>query len=176
MRAQLAACTGQTPAQLQFDHNAWGKPSLQPGNDGGQIVQFSLSHSQHLALLAIRPGRPIGADIELIKPFDIQEMRSMARNIMTAAEQRTLTDLVEAGADDTAITTAFLTAWTRKEACVKALGLGLSYPVDQLDTGLQANDTRLVMRALAAGQHDTGISLQTRLLGGTAVVSVACVL
>ncbi len=172
-RARLAACTGQKPERLQYTINDWGKPELCPAPGQPTAPHFSLSHSQHLALLAISPQGPVGADIEILRDFDADEMRSMARTIMTPSEQVAFAGLLARPDQSPAPATAFLTAWTRKEACVKALGLGLSYPVDQVDTGLQPVAMQVPMQAVAPGHVGATLALQTRVLGKQAVVSVA---
>lgn len=142
LRRSLAPFCDARPEQLSFTDNAWGKPSL----TSHPALQFNLSHSQHLALVGINTAdtaSAIGVDIEVLQRWPDEELRSLSQTIMTVAEQQSLlTTLKSSNAhamgqkDHGMASHAFLTAWTRKEACVKALGLGLSYDVRQLDVGL----------------------------------------
>jgi len=131
MRHELATVCAAAPEQLGFIENPWGKPMLidHPG------IHFNLSHSQHLALLGISTRAPIGVDIEMIQHWSDAELHSLSRTIMTEAERQAMVDII-GQSGNAAASQAFLTAWTRKEACVKALGLGLSYDVRQLEVGI----------------------------------------
>lgn len=118
LRQILGAYTGIAPARLRFVAGPQGKPALaDPG--AAQSLQFNLSHSEHRALLGLVHHRDIGVDLELQR--DVPECEDIVRSrfasgeiaqwLATSAEQRT---------------DAFFSCWTRKEACVKALGGGLS--------------------------------------------------
>lgn len=121
LREVLARWCGCAPEALHFEAGAAGKPSLACG------PQFNLSHSGGLACLAVHPDRPLGVDIEAPRPVE----RAVAERFFSAAEQAELaalpTALWQAG---------FLSAWTRKEAVVKALGLGMGAPLDRFDVTL----------------------------------------
>lgn len=124
MRALLAQATGQgEPSALRFVHNPFGKPSLAdaPG------CHFSLSHSGDAALLAIDAGAPVGVDVEIDRAMD--DIDAMAQAHFTAAER----DALKHAARE-AQASAFLRTWTRKEACLKAIGTGLSVDPRQLET------------------------------------------
>jgi len=83
-------------SDVQFVIGENGKPSLANG-----AVHFNLSHSGDLAVIAVS-DHEIGVDVEQIRDgFDYE-------SIMPAANR-----------DE------FFRAWTRKEACLKARGLGL---------------------------------------------------
>ena len=63
LRQVLSAHTGLPADALDFAVGAFGKPSL----PGRPRTQFSMSHSQGLALIAIGGRGPLGADIELLR-------------------------------------------------------------------------------------------------------------
>lgn len=124
MRALLAQATGQgEPSTLRFVHNDFGKPSLAdaPG------CHFSLSHSGDAALLAIDAVAPVGVDVEIERAMD--DIDAMAQAHFTDAER----DALQSAAHG-ARTGTFLRTWTRKEACLKAIGIGLSVDPRQLET------------------------------------------
>lgn len=103
-----------------------GKPELlRPVAD----LHFNLSHSDSLALIAISSEGPVGVDLEWMRP--VQDLAELAREHFTAQEAEGLLAL----APDEHLA-AFLRVWTRKEACLKAWGVGLEWPGRDLDVGL----------------------------------------
>lgn len=119
LRELLGRDLGIAPAALWLAEDAFGKPVLLDDPE----LSFNLSHSNGRALVATARGVAIGCDIEWRNPE--LACRKVARRLFAAAEYETLmalpTDQWVAG---------FFNCWTRKEAYVKALGLGLSYPLD----------------------------------------------
>lgn len=123
-RALLAQAAGLgAPSTLRFVHNPFGKPALAdaPG------CHFSLSHSGDAALLAIDASAPVGVDVEVERAMD--DIDTMAQAHFTDAER----DLLLNAARD-ARAGAFLRTWTRKEACLKAIGTGLGVDPRRLET------------------------------------------
>ncbi|MBO9513590.1 MAG: 4'-phosphopantetheinyl transferase superfamily protein [Variovorax sp.] len=129
LRQVLAAHTAIEASRLEFVAGASGKPALvRPAG-----VPFNLSHSHSVALIAIGTGAAdIGIDVEVLRPMPDAE--AMAASYFTAAEQRALAAVPPALRDR-----AFLTCWTRKEACLKAVGLGLGVDTRSFEAGV---DTR----------------------------------
>ncbi len=92
-------------------------------------TQFSLSHSQGLALIAIGGRGPLGADVELLRP--VPDAAVLAAEYFTHREQEALAALPAHERDR-----AFLTCWSRKEACLKAIGVGLLVSSQTFEVGL----------------------------------------
>jgi 4'-phosphopantetheinyl transferase len=115
LRAALAEWVGVAPLDLVFARGAFGKPHLVLG----QAPDFSFSHSEGTAYLAVDPAGPIGVDVELARP--IRDPLGSARLVFSASEQATLRELRVPARDE-----AFLVTWTRKESWVKAVGVGLA--------------------------------------------------
>jgi 4'-phosphopantetheinyl transferase len=111
------------PGSIRFVYGAHGKPSLE-GADAD--VQFNLSHTRGLALVAIAHRRPIGVDVEQVRPFE--EVAQLPRRIFSTRE---LSEFERLPAVDRQV--AFFNAWTRKEALVKATGLGFTMNVQQVE-------------------------------------------
>lgn len=128
-RQWLAAETGNDPARLAFTITAHGKPMLTDG------PSFSLSHSGEMMMLAIA-DRAIGCDIERIDA-DL-DWPPLARSFFARDEITALESLPDATAR-----AAFFACWSRKEAFVKALGLGLSYPLDAFTVSVGGAPTLL---------------------------------
>jgi len=113
LRHVLASCTGRDAQELRFVAGEYGKPALiqDPG------LHFSASSSVDVAMLAVC-DHEIGVDVEVVRP-ELADA-GVARRMFTAEEAAA----VAAGtAED------FFRCWTRKEAYVKAVGQGLSYPL-----------------------------------------------
>lgn len=119
LRQGLARYLNCAPRVLRFGANAFGKPTL--ANEPS--LRFSFSHSADLALLAVAREREVGVDVELQRP--LPEARRMAQSFFAPDELAALASLPE-----DAFVPGFFECWSRKEAFVKALGLGLSFPLD----------------------------------------------
>jgi len=120
------------PPRLSFDLGANGKPRLsQPLASSG--VEFNLSHSNEMALLAVTHGREVGVDIEYVKEdFEFQEI---AERFFTAREVAALRGLPASLQRQ-----AFFKCWTSKEAFLKAKGTGLSGALDEVEIALTADE------------------------------------
>lgn len=110
--------------RLQFEYDEFGKPSLAP--DQSFPLQFSVSHSGDLILIAIATGRAVGVDVEEIRTDLDPDL--IAERFFSARECRSLASL-----SGPSRYKAFFACWTRKEAYLKAKGTGLSLPLDQFD-------------------------------------------
>lgn len=99
-----------------------GKPRL-AGPDAG--VRFNAAHGGGLVLVAVARGREVGVDVE---PLDRGPWLSLPGHVLTPAELRSLDGLGGKAHD-----AAFLRLWSRKEAVLKAAGVGLA-----VDPGLVA--------------------------------------
>ncbi|MBO9648310.1 MAG: 4'-phosphopantetheinyl transferase superfamily protein [Variovorax sp.] len=135
LRQILSSHTGLVASQLEFVQGEAGKPALvRPAN-----VQFNLSHSKSVALVAIgNGGAEIGVDVEVLRPMPDAE--AMAASYFTEAEQRAL-----AAAPSSLRERAFLSCWTRKEACLKAIGLGLGVDTRTFEAGVDPHDREVLM-------------------------------
>lgn len=130
LRAALAEATGRAPAALRFVDGPFGKPRL----EGEPDCQFNLSHSEDEALLAIGSDGELGADIEVLRRMS--DALALARMNYTADECAALEALPPAERD-----AGFLRLWTRKEACLKAIGTGLSVHPSCFSAGLDRGET-----------------------------------
>jgi 4'-phosphopantetheinyl transferase len=126
LRSILAAYLVATPRELLFDHGAQGKPRLR---GDAPPLYFNLSHSHGLALVAVTPAVEIGVDVERVRTFANQQ--ALAERFFAPREVAALLTVAEAERP-----TAFFHAWTRKEAFVKAWGVGISYGVERVEVTL----------------------------------------
>jgi 4'-phosphopantetheinyl transferase len=88
-----------------------------------------MSHSHEVALLAFAEDRELGVDVEHIRVDFASE--DIARRYFSRREVEVFNALPQR--DQVA---AFFKCWTRKEAFIKVIGLGLSQPLDQFDVTL----------------------------------------
>ena len=123
LREILSAYSGDAPERLSFAQGPNGKPVLQRS-----ALHFSLSHSRGLMMLAIADVE-VGCDIEWID--DDLEWQPLADRLFTSAERDMLRRL-----DNTPARRAFFDCWSRKEAYVKAVGMGLSLPLDTFEVSV----------------------------------------
>ena len=67
LRTILAQYLGLHPRSLRFIYTQYGKPLLAINSDSSSL-HFNLSHADNLALFAIARERPVGIDIEVLRP------------------------------------------------------------------------------------------------------------
>src|SRR6476469_1957072 len=128
LRAILSRYLNINSHILRFDYNPYGKPSLIAAQ-GGNTLRFNVSHSGNMALIAITKNRDIGVDIEGINPnFPCLEIAEKFFSTLENSVLRSLPEHLQPR--------AFFTCWTRKEAYIKAVGKGLSIPLNQFDVTL----------------------------------------
>lgn len=156
LRDILARYLQCEPSELKFSTNEYGKPLLTRSNDSAKRpsgvsrsgkpatkvatttnIEFNLSHSGDFALIAITRGRNVGVDVELIRE-DI-ELESLARRNFSPRE---VSELMALPPEQR--TLGFFACWTRKEAYIKARGLGLSLPLDSFDVSLAPNEPAIL--------------------------------
>lgn len=117
LRSVLADCVDRPARSLRFVRGPAGKPSL-AASDGGGRIHFSLSRGDDVCLIAVSEEAPIGVDVEAVRDFP--ELERLARARFTPSEAA---GILEHSGDRRL--RAFYRCWTRKEACVKAAGMGL---------------------------------------------------
>ena len=127
LRQILAGAMHVPAASLQIVREPAGKPHLTDFN-GGEELQFNLTHSADLCLIAVGYGAAIGIDVEAVIARDAVEslIAALASPEETAALQSADEDLLS----------TFYRLWTRKEAYVKASGAGLSVQLAEIAVGI----------------------------------------
>lgn len=116
LRKILGKYTGCEPSAIQFSYSKHSKPSLHhPDNTA---IQFNLSHSENMNLIALGLDFPLGVDVERVQEscnIDIAERFFSKDEIAQLAKL-----------DENEKRIAFYRIWSRKEALIKATGKGLS--------------------------------------------------
>ena len=120
------------PGELIFSVNQYGKPALVNSD-----LEFNLSHSGDFALLAVTQNRKVGVDVERIRQGISSHV--IAQQYFSKAEVAELQSLPMEQRE-----AAFFTCWTRKEAYIKAQGIGLSLPLESFDVSLSPNEPAML--------------------------------
>jgi len=123
LRQILAKFLATDPRALTFEYNAYGKPLLGEQFANSKI-EFNQAHSKGLGLFAVTLNRAIGVDIECHRP-DLATME-IAERFFAPQEIQVLGAVAPAHRIE-----AFFQCWTRKEAFIKARGMGLSLGLDK---------------------------------------------
>lgn len=152
LRTILGRYLHKNPHTLRFADNGYGKPVLLEEIDQTSI-KFNVTHAQHLALYAFTPQGEIGIDVEQI-PTETQDYEGMARRFFSAAEVKELGAISAERRQE-----AFLNGWTRKEAYIKARGLGLSLDLRLFDVSLTPGKPAALLATREEGQDSSNWSL-----------------
>ena len=128
LRVLLSRYLETPPENISFIYGAKGKPAVAETR-----VRFNISHSGDLAVYAFTNDCEIGVDVEQIRP--LPDMEDMARRFFCQTESLELAGVPEADR-----TRAFFSCWTRKEAYIKAVGDGLSIPLDSFAVTLRPDE------------------------------------
>lgn len=109
------------PKMIIFSNTQHKKPFVV-----GHELQFNVSHSGDYLLIGVTKKNAIGVDIEYVKKN--RNHLALAKRFFAQSECRAIKNTPKQ--DQWA---AFYRVWTRKEAFIKAMGLGLSYPLHHFE-------------------------------------------
>lgn len=139
LRHLLAGYVEVDPADLRLVGETDRKPSLldQPGDEE---LHFNLSHSADLLLVAIGRTSRLGVDVERVRP--VRRADTIARRAFSARERSRIRDLPPESRP-----AAFFNCWTRKEACVKALGHGVWSAFGRWEVSVEPDEPARVLVA-----------------------------
>lgn len=114
------------PQEIIFKFNEYGKPQLSAPVSG---IYFNSSHSGNKGMTAITDIAEVGIDVEQHRKNMATE--KIAKRFFSSKEVEEFTAL-----QNNSKQTGFFNGWTRKEAFIKALGLGLAMPLKNFDVSL----------------------------------------
>ncbi len=130
LRRLVGAYLDQDPTVVQFAEGDKGKPFVpQADTPAAETLHFNLTDSKDLAIYAFTRGAELGVDVEVLRPMP--DALDISEHFFAAEERDDLRRVAEA---DRAV--AFFNCWTRKEAYIKAIGEGLSEPLDRFCVSL----------------------------------------
>jgi 4'-phosphopantetheinyl transferase len=128
LRSLLAFYLDAPPAALEFSTSSHGKPSL-TGPQNPPDLRFNLSHSNPFALYAFARSHEVGVDIECLRP--LADWAPVAELVFTQREKAELAALPPEKK-----LPGFFNGWTRKEALLKATGMGFACEPKQIEVSL----------------------------------------
>jgi 4'-phosphopantetheinyl transferase len=138
LREIIAAELGTSPPSVRLELGPHGRPGLDPEAHRTDL-DFNLSHSGDVALMAIGRGLRVGVDVERLRRG--RDPLRVANRYFSAAEVEAVRAFPQADRP-----AAFLRYWTAKEALAKGLGLGLQAPIGQLELAAQPGGTMVPVR------------------------------
>jgi 4'-phosphopantetheinyl transferase len=125
----LARYLGIAPADVQFDRLPCGKPTVRGG-----ALEFSLSHSGSLAVLAVTVSGRVGVDVEQVRP--VSEADGTVAQMFTPDEACQYESVP--AAERPAV---WFSGWTRKKAYLKAAGVAGQQPLKSVEVDLSPDAT-----------------------------------
>ncbi len=126
------------PEEIVFSSNAHGKPFLSDACNNKEI-SFNLSHAHDLALYAVTAKRRVGIDLEYIQ--QAFQWEAIVERFFSPGEQAEIWTLPEKER-----CRAFYTYWTRKEAFLKAQGLGLTNDIKEVDVNFKSEGSAPLLK------------------------------
>jgi len=123
LRQLLGHYLDRPAAEVALGVGPHGKPFVSA--PGAGWLRFNMSHSGDRGLIAVANGREVGVDVERFQP-ELPDPE--LRKLFAPAEQRALSALTAGDYIE-----QYFTLWTRKEAVVKGLGVGLLVPLNGVD-------------------------------------------
>lgn len=131
LRRILGAVLSRSPADIRFSVGPHGKPAIAADQNPG--IEFNVSHTADLAVIALAARRAVGVDVESV---DRKVNRDeLASRFFSSTECRVYFALPEPQR-----TAAFYRIWTCKEAYLKAIGAGLSFPLGQFSVSVAPDE------------------------------------
>lgn len=135
LRLILSRYLNCSPNSLEFIEGPYGKPALKQAS----YLQFNLTHSHELALLAVTQDQAIGIDVEYNQRK--AHLLDIAKRFFAKEEYQQLLDLPPSQQQ-----AGFFRCWTLKEALIKAIGLGFSYPLDDFAVDFSSVESANLLR------------------------------
>jgi 4'-phosphopantetheinyl transferase len=149
LRVLLGRYLDCAPEDVRLEAGAQGKPALA---GGAAELHFNVSHTSGLALVALTRVGPVGIDVEHVRPMPTH--LDMAERFFTPRESAALRRLPAERSVE-----AFFQVWTRKEAFLKALGLGLSHGLERFEVTVPPDDPPRILHIDGSHEHGARWSL-----------------
>jgi 4'-phosphopantetheinyl transferase len=127
VREIVGAYIGSRPEKVIFAYGEYGKPSVLSSDGRSDRIQFNVSHAADLALCVVTKSGDVGVDVESVR--EDLDVTAIADRVFSDDERCLL-------ADSTDRASTFARIWVRKEACVKASGVGIGGDLSGFSVGL----------------------------------------
>jgi len=122
VRTALSHYSDRPPGAWRFMNDNNGRPLIDPAAEPVSL-SFSLAHTSGLAVVGVARKSDIGVDVEQVGRR--VDAAGLSRRFFSPEEAAALENLPPGRLEE-----QFALYWTLKEAYIKALGLGLSHPLD----------------------------------------------
>ncbi len=154
LRFLLGRASDQPGSKVNFEYSAHGKPALARNEPCAPALRFNVSHSGGWAIFALSWNREVGVDLEGAARLDHNEdeLSKLAARIMSQQELTVWRNLP----DNAARRSAFVRAWTRKEAYSKAIGTGILNNFATVEVALDAASPRASLSFDGSGENGGG--------------------
>jgi 4'-phosphopantetheinyl transferase len=139
LRTILGGLLQQPASSLRFRAAVRGKPELDPVNtdvihaDDHHALRFNVSHSSALAVIGVCRGHELGVDLEQVRT--VREADRIVESFFSPTEHAEFATI-----SDELKPIAFFRGWTRKEAILKGLGIGLAGLSSRYETRFGTNE------------------------------------
>ncbi len=141
LRNMIGELLAVEPRRIALAKSRSGNPTIV-----GSRLQVSISYSRGLVAAAVFTEQPLGLDVESSQGrFDPDRISALA---LRAEERNWLVNLT---VEDKR--RHFLWIWVQKEAVTKAMGLGLRYPLNELNADVIAERLRCKLELLTIGDE-----------------------
>jgi len=134
LRRVLATCCRCEPAVVGFGCGGHGKPYLAHPSVEGEVIEFNISHSGDIVLIGVAQGCPLGVDVERLSRK--VEFKGLSERYFSLEEAETIQRLPQGQGSRT-----FFETWVCKEAFIKAVGEGLTMPLNSFSVHLEDGRT-----------------------------------
>jgi 4'-phosphopantetheinyl transferase len=136
LRYLLASYLNDSPQNIIFTYNKYGKPSLKNTQHN---ITFNVSNTKGLAVIAITRENELGIDIESHRTRF--ELEKIVRRYFSETEVDVLFSL-----NPTDQKEAFYRCWSSKEAFMKVCGRGLSIGLNRFDVEVRLDKPPRLLR------------------------------
>lgn len=124
LRKVLSHHTKTHPHDIEFIIGKYGKPYLK---NNQQNIEFNMSHSKDMLCIVVTTDEEVGVDVEFKdSSINVEELQ----NLVFSTQETEYINSLESQAQKRDF---FYNLWTLKESMVKSIGLGLSYPINQIN-------------------------------------------
>lgn len=135
LRLLLSQYCGMPATTICFTYSQHGKPLLAEASE----LDFSVSHTDGIAVYALAHGRRVGIDVERVR--EVHDCDGLVSRTFAAEEVAAYRSLPAE-----ARPRAFFNGWTRKEAFIKALGQGLYHDLTSFAVSLLPGEPARLLR------------------------------
>jgi len=132
LKKLISNYTTLRPDEVMFTHNRYGKPELSPHLCSSGL-QFNMSHTNGMGVVALAKNNPVGVDIEEVR--ELHDLDDLVEFCLSSYEKSWFSCI-----PGDMLLRVFYQLWTAKEAFLKAIGTGLSFPMMEVEFTLKSND------------------------------------